>query len=67
MAGESDWRNNPHWYLMMLVPLLVILIIEDDTITRSLLVLGLFSGAVVYGRAWVKQSSRRATADRLSR
>ncbi|WP_318208527.1 hypothetical protein [Streptomyces sp. SJL17-1] len=37
MADKNDRWNHPHWHLLILVPLLVFLIIEDDVITRSLL------------------------------
>ncbi|MCX5392207.1 hypothetical protein [Streptomyces sp. NBC_00094] len=60
MANKNDWRNHPHWYLLILVPVLVFLIIEDDVITRSLLAGGLFSGGVLYGRGWVKRGDRMA-------
>ncbi|MFJ5936897.1 hypothetical protein ACPCAE_15915 [Streptomyces cinereoruber] len=63
MADKNDWRNHPHWHLLILVPLLVFLVIEDDVITRSLLAGGLFSGAVRYGRDWVKRGARKAMAD----
>ncbi|MFE5899130.1 hypothetical protein ACFQ67_17255 [Streptomyces sp. NPDC056488] len=66
MAEMNHWRNNPHWYWAILLPLLVALIIEDDTITRSLLASGLLSGAVAYGREWMKWSSRRALAERAN-
>ncbi|MEU7018675.1 hypothetical protein [Streptomyces sp. NPDC046385] len=57
MAGKSDWQNHPHWHLLVLVPLLVFSIVEDNVITRCLLVGALFAGAVQYGRATVKWST----------
>ncbi|MFH9723651.1 hypothetical protein ACH4M4_11875 [Streptomyces sp. NPDC017254] len=46
--------------------MLVTLVIEDGTITRALLALGLFSGAVHYGREWAKWSSRKALREERS-
>ncbi|MFF0435581.1 hypothetical protein ACFYU9_25605 [Streptomyces sp. NPDC004327] len=64
MADKNDWRNNPHWHVVMLVPMLIALIVEDDTIIRSLLASGLLSGAVLYGREWMKWSGRKALPGR---
>ncbi|MFG2839776.1 hypothetical protein ACGFYE_32765 [Streptomyces zaomyceticus] len=61
MAGKREWRNHPHGYLVILVPLLVFLIVEDGTVTRIILAWALFSGAVVYGREWAKHGVRKAT------
>ncbi|MER8041882.1 hypothetical protein [Streptomyces sp. NPDC094032] len=64
MADKSDWRNHPHGHLLILVPLLVFLVIEDDVIIRGVLACSLFSLAVLYGREWAKRGGRKATADR---
>ncbi|MFJ5834962.1 hypothetical protein [Streptomyces sp. NPDC093089] len=47
MTNERDWRNSPHGYLLVLVPVLVALIVEDDSITRGVLAWALLSGAVL--------------------
>ncbi|WP_017241984.1 hypothetical protein [Streptomyces sp. SS] len=64
MTGKNDWRNNPHWYLVVLVPVLIALIVEDDGITRGLLAWGLLSGGVLYGREWVKWSRLKGVVER---
>ncbi|MFI8963661.1 hypothetical protein ACIGO8_16285 [Streptomyces sp. NPDC053493] len=66
MAGKRDWKNHPHWHLLVLVPLVVFLISEDDGVTRTFLAVGLFSGAVHYGRAtarWSRPGTGRSVPD----
>jgi hypothetical protein len=51
MAGKSSRWNHPHWHLVLVIPLLIFLITEDDAITRGFLATGLAPAAVRYGYA----------------
>lgn len=63
MTNERDWRNSLHGYFLILVPVLVDLIVEDDSITRGVLAWALLSGAVLYGREWAKRSRRKSASE----
>lgn len=50
MADKNSRWNHPHWHLVIVIPLLIFLITEDDPITRCLLASGLTLAAIRYGR-----------------
>ncbi|MER7913605.1 hypothetical protein [Streptomyces sp. NPDC096068] len=62
MEKTSNWRNNPHWYWVLLLPLLVALPFQEDTVMRALLAVALLSNAVLYGRDWARWESRKASS-----
>ncbi|MFG3285469.1 hypothetical protein [Streptomyces sp. NPDC048111] len=57
MADKNSRWNHPHWHLLIVIPLLIFLVTEDNTITRCLLASALTLAAVRYGRdsaAWAR-------------
>ncbi|MGX1541853.1 hypothetical protein [Streptomyces adustus] len=56
MADKNSRWNHPRWHLIVVIPLLIFLITEDDPITRCFLASGLTVAAFRYGR----DSARRA-------
>ncbi|MCM1966139.1 MULTISPECIES: hypothetical protein [unclassified Streptomyces] len=62
MAGKSDWRNHPRWHLVILMPLLIFVIAEEDPISRALLATAILVGAARYGRESVKWKANSGQA-----
>ncbi|WP_159043154.1 MULTISPECIES: hypothetical protein [unclassified Streptomyces] len=62
MADMNHWRNDPHWYWVVLLPILAMLVVEDSTITRSFMAVGLLSTGVLHGREWVRWNSRKTSS-----
>ncbi|MFE9608189.1 hypothetical protein [Streptomyces sp. NPDC006012] len=50
MADKNSRWNHPRWHLVMVIPQMICLITEDDTISRCLLVSALTLTAIRYGR-----------------
>ncbi|HEY9330118.1 MAG TPA: hypothetical protein VIS09_18085 [Streptomyces sp.] len=50
MTNKAPRRGNPRWNLLIVVPFLVLVLVEDDAITRGLAALALTLAAVRYGR-----------------
>ncbi|MER5762594.1 hypothetical protein [Streptomyces sp. NPDC002082] len=62
MAGKSDWRNHPRWILVILAPVLVFVIREEDPVMRGFLAVGIFMWAARYGRESVQWRATRTQA-----
>ncbi|MFH8739488.1 hypothetical protein [Streptomyces sp. NPDC017964] len=54
MADKNSWRNNPHWHLAIVAPLLISVITEDNATGRCVLASGLTLAAIRYGRDSVR-------------
>ncbi|WP_338696587.1 hypothetical protein V2W30_14025 [Streptomyces sp. Q6] len=64
MAGKKDRWNNPHWHLLMVLPILIWLITERDAGMRFFEATGLTMWAVAYGRALAGRARARSAPDR---
>ncbi|MFF1412812.1 hypothetical protein ACFVX6_24070 [Streptomyces sp. NPDC058289] len=62
MAGKNDWRNHPRWILVILAPVLIFLITEEDPVMRGFLAVGILMWAVRYGRESEKWRADRSQA-----
>lgn len=66
MEKTSKGRNNPHWYRVSLLPLLVAPALQEDTVMRVLPAVTLLSNAVLHGRDWARWGSRKASSSEPS-
>ncbi|MFJ2394858.1 hypothetical protein ACIOTI_19160 [Streptomyces sp. NPDC087843] len=63
MADENSGWNQPHWHLLIVIPLLIFLITEVGTITRCLLASGLTVAAIRYGRDSARWARAKSVTD----
>ncbi|MET7364477.1 hypothetical protein ABZS61_01370 [Streptomyces sp. NPDC005566] len=59
---NKSWWDHPHWNLMIVVPLLIFLVVEDDRVVRCLAALSLVLAAVRYGRELAERASAEAAS-----
>ncbi|MEU9108096.1 hypothetical protein AB0D54_27925 [Streptomyces xanthophaeus] len=63
MTSETDWRNDPRWYLVFVLYLLIASVGEEDPVMRFLNTCGLVMYAVLYGR---RSAARTVSSGRVS-
>ncbi|WP_326607312.1 hypothetical protein OG930_37690 [Streptomyces sp. NBC_01799] len=64
MKREPKWHNHPGWHLVILtLPLLIFVTVEDDAITRFLLASGIAMSATQYGRETAQRASAKTASD----
>ncbi|MFD6886013.1 hypothetical protein [Streptomyces sp. NPDC059957] len=62
MAGKNDWWNHPRWILVLLTPVLIFVIREEDPVMRGFLAVAILMWAARYGRESVKWQANRSQA-----
>ncbi|WP_338677816.1 hypothetical protein V1460_36125 [Streptomyces sp. SCSIO 30461] len=60
MTKKPDGWNDPRWRLLLVVPLLIYVVVEDDAIIRGLLASALALGAFQYGWEMAKRAQAKA-------
>lgn len=55
MTNRASRWDHPRWNLLIVVPLLLLVLVEGDVITRGLAVLALTLAAFRYGRESAKR------------
>lgn len=62
MAEKPKWQNHPVWYLVFIVPQLMFVTSEDDTISRFLGASSLVLWGFLCGRESAKRAAWRRSA-----